>query len=245
MTEQGQVICNGVRIPYILQRKAVKNINLRVQDDGSVHISAPLGIDTASVESILQQKALFLLRARRRLQQQHMLAQPPKQYVGGELFRILGHSCPLQVRPGQPTRVVWQKECLLLVAAADVPFTKRAKLVQDALRQVAQRVFARAAQQAEALLQDEAVPKMVHLRLRHMRSRWGSCIPAKATVTLSFRLLELPWPCVQAVVLHEYVHFLHPDHSPAFYATLERYMPDYRNRALLLKSPEYASTWNA
>jgi len=35
-------------------------------------------------------------------------------------------------------------------------------------------------------------------------------------------------------VLHEYAHFVRADHSPAFWAVVARYMPDYKARRRLL-----------
>ena len=82
------------------------------------------------------------------------------------------------------------------------------------------------------------------LRVRRMTSRWGSCAAATGWVTLSTALLSLPPVCLDYVILHELAHFLHPDHSPAFYAVLDRWMPghrevrrrmrDFQPRALLL-----------
>jgi predicted metal-dependent hydrolase len=37
------------------------------------------------------------------------------------------------------------------------------------------------------------------------------------------------------VVVHELAHLVHMDHSPAFYALIERYLPDYKSRRKLLK----------
>ena len=37
------------------------------------------------------------------------------------------------------------------------------------------------------------------------------------------------------VVVHEFCHFAHPNHSPAFWAAVARVMPDYKARQALLK----------
>ena len=74
------------------------------------------------------------------------------------------------------------------------------------------------------------------LKVRDMKSRWGVCCPAKRRITLALRLAEKPRRAVEYVVLHEYAHFLQLNHSPAFWAVVERFMPDYRERRALLKS---------
>ena len=72
------------------------------------------------------------------------------------------------------------------------------------------------------------------LKLRQMNTRWGVCVPAKRQITFSLRLAEKPRAAVEYVVLHEYAHFVRADHSPAFWAVVARYMPDYKARRRLL-----------
>ena len=72
------------------------------------------------------------------------------------------------------------------------------------------------------------------LKVRQMKTRWGVCVPAKRQITFSLRLAEKPRAAVEYEVLHEYAHFVRADHSPAFWAVVARYMPDYKARRRLL-----------
>ena len=68
------------------------------------------------------------------------------------------------------------------------------------------------------------------LHMRWMTSRWGSCTMAKGKITINWALVGATPADIDAVVLHELVHFRHPDHSAAFYQTLYALMPDYPQR---------------
>lgn len=72
------------------------------------------------------------------------------------------------------------------------------------------------------------------LRVREMKTRWGVCHVSKRTITLNTRLAEQPPAAMEYVILHEYVHFLHPNHQAGFHAEMARLMPDYRQRRKLL-----------
>lgn len=77
------------------------------------------------------------------------------------------------------------------------------------------------------------------IRIRKMRSRWGSCIPAKQSITFNSLLLEKPPESIVYVVVHEFSHLVHPDHSKAFYQFVEQILPDWKSRkeGLLCKMP--------
>lgn len=66
------------------------------------------------------------------------------------------------------------------------------------------------------------------------RTRFGSC-SAKGNISFSFRLMAYPMAAIEYVALHEVAHLIHLNHSPAFYDLLARHMPDYKERASLLK----------
>ena len=66
------------------------------------------------------------------------------------------------------------------------------------------------------------------------KTRFGSC-SAKNRISFSFRLLDYPPEAVEYVVVHELAHIIHKNHGAGFYACVEKYLPDYRQRVKLLK----------
>lgn len=65
------------------------------------------------------------------------------------------------------------------------------------------------------------------------RKRYGSC-SAKNSLCFSCFLMNCPAPAVELVVVHELCHIREKNHGPGFYALLERYLPDWRERKKLL-----------
>lgn len=92
-------------------------------------------------------------------------------------------------------------------------------------------------EKAWELFQGDGFPKPA-LRLRKMKSRWGSCIPSKAVITLNTALVGAPVDCQIAVAAHELCHMLHPNHSRAFYTCLYQHFPSYESCRKLLKSAQ-------
>lgn len=73
------------------------------------------------------------------------------------------------------------------------------------------------------------------LRITSARTRFGSC-SGKNGLCFSLFLLQYPPEAIEYVVVHELCHILHHNHSAAFWACVERYLPDYRARKALLKA---------
>ena len=73
------------------------------------------------------------------------------------------------------------------------------------------------------------------IKVRDMTSRWGVCVPARRQITFALQLYHMPPAAQIYVVVHEYCHFLVADHSPAFWAEVERLLPDWKARRALLK----------
>lgn len=73
-------------------------------------------------------------------------------------------------------------------------------------------------------------------RVTSARKRYGSC-SAKNSLCFSCFLLACPEEAVDLVVVHELCHIREKNHGPGFYALLERYLPDWRERKKLLAMP--------
>lgn len=69
------------------------------------------------------------------------------------------------------------------------------------------------------------------------RKRYGSC-NARNSLCFSCFLLACPESAVELVVVHELCHIREKNHGPRFYALLEQYLPDWRERKKLLSMPE-------
>ena len=67
-----------------------------------------------------------------------------------------------------------------------------------------------------------------------MRTRWGSCTPEAGTVRLSSALARYPDWVIDYVIVHELAHLRQPDHTPSFWALVDRYQKSERARGYLM-----------
>jgi predicted metal-dependent hydrolase len=66
------------------------------------------------------------------------------------------------------------------------------------------------------------------------QARWGSCSTGTGDIRVSRRLAEFPPWVLDYVLVHELAHLVHADHSPAFWALVDRYPKAERARGFLI-----------
>ena len=72
------------------------------------------------------------------------------------------------------------------------------------------------------------------IKITTAQKRYGSC-SAKDSLCFSCFLMRQAEAAIDLVVVHELCHIREKNHGPRFYALLEQYLPDYRERKKLLK----------
>ena len=63
--------------------------------------------------------------------------------------------------------------------------------------------------------------------VRNQKTRWGSC-SHNGTISLNWRLIQLPAAVRDYIIVHELMHLRELNHSPRFWAEVERVCPNYR-----------------
>lgn len=63
--------------------------------------------------------------------------------------------------------------------------------------------------------------------IKNSRSRWGSC-SEKGNLNFNYRVALISPELLDYVVVHELCHLIHFNHSPLFWAEVERTVPNWR-----------------
>lgn len=215
-------------ITFSLRRQSFRTVSrvaIHVEPDGRVLVDAPSTAPLTAVLAAVKKRSRWISQhvgaAKARLT--HVL---PREYVSGESLHYLGRRYRLKVLVDATASAAARMRGAFIVVT--VPH-RQPTLVQSALdawyRHRARELLAdRLAAVAATLRWVRQIPPM---RLQFMTVQWGSCSPA-GRITLNPLLVKTPRECIDYVLLHELCHLLHHNHSPSFYRTLDRHMPNWR-----------------
>ena len=72
------------------------------------------------------------------------------------------------------------------------------------------------------------------IAIKNTKTRWGSC-SSLGNLNVHWELVLMPPAILDYVVVHELAHRKEMNHSPRFWAEVEKVLPDYRERRKWLK----------
>ncbi len=224
----------GRKISYHLERKNVKNINLRIKADQSIYLSANTRVSDDVLEAFLKTKADYILRVLDHYADIAKYAPKPKQYVDGESFRVLGHDRRLKVVEGKKNFVESDESYITLTVKDTNNLGLKKRTMDEWIKKYCKEILLGVCKNVYAKFQKYGIG-FPELRFRNMVSRWGSCQPKRGILTFNIALVEAPLACIEYVVTHEFTHFLQPNHSKKFYGQLAMFMPDWQERKKVLE----------
>ena len=224
-----EILLRGRHVKYELSKKKVKNVNIRIKSDLSVSVSAPSRVPLGEIERILCSKADFILAALEKYEARAFTAEEKTKDGAPSSVAVFGIELPVVFNEGKKNKAEIGDGCIL-VTLRDIGVTAAAKKAIDSclealLREHIEEKCRRIYPLFEAYLTD-----FPEIKFRRMKSRWGSCNYAKGILTFNYHLVHAPVDCIEYVIYHEFTHFIHHDHSKAFYLALSRYIPDHKEK---------------
>ena len=204
-------------------KKEVKNITLKVKPSGEVSITAPRHTSSEHIEHILNKRVKWIKK------KQEFFASfqvNEKEYVSGEDFKYLGRSYRLKVIESKKESVKLQRGYLEIYVKSKNDLKRKQKLIYEWYYEKALLHFFNILQEFNKVVKQE----IKDIKIRQMKTRWGSCNAHKSYINLNIELIKKPRHCIEYVIFHELVHLVHPNHSKEFYNYLALYMPDWEER---------------
>ena len=226
-----EVLIGGLWQPVKITRRKVKNITLRVSRTGEILITCPKYAMDWEIQNLINFNEAWILDQQLKRSRENEMN---REGVNGNEIWWLGEKKQVNRLPAKRDSVTVDGDELTFFLKEETE-----ERIQAAFRKSAAREILHLAEERREIwdrnICDASGILRPQITTRYMTSRWGVCYPRKNRITLSTRLIHYPIECLEYVLLHEYAHFLVPNHSRAFYKVIERYMPDYKERRKRLR----------
>lgn len=126
-------------------------------------------------------------------------------------------------------------------AQATLCYDLNTKQQQEQLKLLTEKLYQSTAkgivEQTILLLQSFAPRKLNKIRYKKMKSRWGSA-SGKNNLNFNIDIAKLPLRIQQYIAIHEYCHLFEMNHSPRFWAKVEKFDPNYKEHRRQLRTLE-------
>lgn len=219
------MIISGIAVD--VQRKKVKNLNLRVTQDCRVTLSVPMRTSDRQIEEFVTSRVEWIENALVKFRNSGDVS---RWFGDGGEIRVLGERYKVVGNIGPKAMCQISEGTAYLTFPGDYSYDQKERFMtewyRDIIKDVLPEIFVR--------LENLTGLHCSGYRTKVMKTRWGTCNYRTKLIWMNVRLAEKPIGCIEYVALHELVHTVVPDHGERFKALMDRYMPDWKERRRIL-----------
>lgn len=216
-----------------IEKKKVKNINIKVHSDMQVYVSCPKRADTEYVKKIVLNKLDWIESRIQKIKEREQ--QENKKYVSGEEHYFNGKKYILKINPVEKAKLSYIKiedqRYINMYIPENTTIENKEKLMNNFYKEnLIPKINEYIAKWSLVL---NVNPK--EYKLRKMKTLWGSCNITKRTILFNTELAKKSDKAIEYVVVHELMHLIERYHNKRFYSLLDYYYPNWKIGYQMLK----------
>ena len=215
-----------------LQRKAIKNLYIRIKPPvGQVTVSIPKRLNDKALMQFITERLPWIREQQQKFADYQVPLDPS--YIDGEMHCLWGEALPLKVIESHAKHELLKThDELHLYVRPGTTTENRASVVESFYKeQIAEQL-----QTLVPIWEEKMSISTPEIRLRTMKTRWGSCRVDGKRIWLNTELAKKPVESLEYVLVHEMVHLFEPSHNHRFKALMGKFLPDWRERQLRLNN---------
>lgn len=241
MTSSRQKIdVSGIAVEVV--RKGIKHLHVGVYPpQGRVRVAAPVRLADEAVRLAVVSRLGWIRRKQRAFEEQDR--QSRREMVTGESHYFEGRRYLLDVIEEDGVQSV------RLISHTTMKLRVRPGSDREARELVLQRWYRRQLRERLPPLIAKWEPRVgkrvTDVRIKRMKTLWGSCNATSRRVWLNLELVKKPASCLEFIVVHEMVHLLERHHNERFQSKMDALMPSWRRyRDELNRMPLAHEEWS-
>ena len=209
----------------LFRRKGLKNIRISISSAGEIRLSIPWYVPKAAGIRYLYSKKSWIKENQKNIntewKDQHKLT--------------INYSLKIHHHDSKRTASKTEQKYLHVYVPTHHSEEKKQYVIDKQVRKFLQKQAEVSLIPQISRLAEKSGYSFKDIRVRRLKSRWGSCNHEKV-ITLNLALLKLPGELVEYVLFHELVHTKYMNHSKQFWKELEARVPEYKRHKKDLKT---------
>ena len=234
-----QIKLGEIAVDVVL--KDIKNVYLSVHPPtGRVRITAPEHMNLDTVRVFAVSKLAWIQKQQEKLREQER--ETFREYLDRESHYVWGRRYLLRIEEvnGAPA-VKLQARKMILTIRPGASTEARKAIVSKWYREQLKAAVPGLLVKWEPIV-GVSVERFF---VQKMKTKWGSCNPARRSIRLNTDLAKKPAYFLEYVLVHELTHLLEKTHNHRFIALMDRFMPQWRDyREMLNTSPLTHENWD-
>ena len=212
-----KLVLGSREVTVEFERKRIRNINVRVRRDGTLYCSLPYYASVKEAEDFIVSKQDYLLKSIDNVVSEEKTKSFSRRFIDGEVFTVLGNPYVHKVLEGAKNTCRAEDGVITLEVKDPSDYrTRYMSIIVDLCGEM------------YPLFERRGVAMPRKITLGEYKSFWGECFAKRGELKFSYRLFEKDRAVIRYVVVHEFAHFIEPNHSSRFWAIVAEIVPDYK-----------------
>lgn len=238
-TEHREIVIGDIAVEVV--RKEIRHLHVGVYPPaGRVRVAAPLRLDDEAIRLAVVSRLGWIRRKQKGFARQERQSQ--REIVTGESHYFQGRRYLLDVKENgaaSGVRLAGPSTMELCVPAGADREQRDAILQRWYRRELRQLI-----RPMLAKWEPRVGKRVAEVRIKRMKTRWGSCNAEAARIWLNLELIRKPVACIEYVLVHEMVHLHERRHNERFLERMDALMPTWRvHRDELNRAPLAHQEW--
>lgn len=236
---QSRITIGGIPVDVI--RKDIKNLHVGVYPpNGRVRVAVPQRLNDEAVRLAIITKLGWIRRRQEEFNGQER--QSRREMVTGESHFVEGRRYRLDVVERNAPASIELKN------RGRMTLTVRPGTSSEAREVVLYRWYRKRLMDVLPGLtekwKDQLGVRPAEVRIKRMKTRWGSCNARVGRVWLNLELAKKPVVCLEYILVHEMLHLIERHHNDRFCELMDTHMPTWRtHRDELNRAPLAHEDW--
>ena len=224
-----------------------KNISIRIIPRNKIEIISPRSVSISFLKKVLEKKSSWIMKTLDKFENVDESFKERK-YVNDEVYYYLGEEYKLKIVEDKNTQNNKKNYCYIDIKEKNLIITtnnNEGDYIKNELKKwykiESEKIVLKRLEvlKIEKPMMNKLVPNII--KIKEQKKRWGSCT-SKKTIYINSRISMAKVHVIDYIIVHEFSHLAHMNHSKDFYNLVEEILPDFKKSEKWLKDNSYKLT---